>query len=498
MIEVSAKYTLRPYHVLRQVLDQLEFQANSDSDYFVLNLIDPCGNHRKKIDRISLTDNMNRREQLRYFQTGRLNRWLRLLGVRFRSLNVTAVLVWNSNEIDAESDHALKVLRDVASIEVRYTSRTQNDLAPSRADILSKSEGELLSKVALADLNAFISVGSAYLSVGNHWAVQRLCKSEYADKFSSSPEFFRLLALSHLLSEDSFAAEAYYNKWKQVGDEKALISANYGLSMLYLRHHPKDLRNQRTAVAFLDEAYAATKLQKGDAFSEIFNRNGFALVLFRQGKVQEAIRLLSWAISELKKMSGKRALMHRSVIEYNLSQCFGRTGQYEEAVNHLEEVLKIDPNYAEYRVDLADYLANLNRHEEAITQLSEAIKLEGGLVSPYSKRAKLFMERDEYESALKDLRFALMLDRRNFNVVYARYFCLSSMEDYGQIVSEIDEDLQIWSNDSDKYQDLLILKAEAISNTDSIPTALNLLEGSVLQEDRSEHLDQAINTLLSA
>jgi tetratricopeptide (TPR) repeat protein len=64
-----------------------------------------------------------------------------------------------------------------------------------------------------------------------------------------------------------------------------------------------------------------------------------------------------------------------AIIHYNLGTTLGAKGQTDEAIAHLQEAIRIKPNYAGARNNLAVMLVDLGRLPEAVLQYQEAIRL---------------------------------------------------------------------------------------------------------------------------
>ncbi|RDD37058.1 DnaJ-like protein subfamily C member 7 [Trichoplax sp. H2] len=91
-----------------------------------------------------------------------------------------------------------------------------------------------------------------------------------------------------------------------------------------------------------------------------------------------------------------------------------KKGKYEEAYNSYTQALEIDP-YNKYinsklYCNRATTHAKLNRAEAAIADCSEAIKLDDSYVKAYLRRAKCYMDTEQYEEAVRDYEKVLQLD----------------------------------------------------------------------------------------
>lgn len=163
------------------------------------------------------------------------------------------------------------------------------------------------------------------------------------------------------------------------------VRALYGKSMLYARHHPDGLRDIDTAAACLDHAYGIignlSELERAHddvVFEEVFNRNGFALVLFRRGHVDEALDLLKDGVTRLSATT-ERVAIHRSVLIYNLAQCHKQLGDIEAAIRTFDQLLDVDPYMAEYHLEAAKCLSAAGDHARSVEECEIAVALDDTL-----------------------------------------------------------------------------------------------------------------------
>jgi len=139
--------------------------------------------------------------------------------------------------------------------------------------------------------------------------------------------------LAFVLRGETIEAERHYELWRSSGNSIDTVQANYGISMLYLRHHPQYLRDMGYAERLLNDAFELASSSESSQFTRIFNRNGYALVLFRKGERNRAIELLTWAEQELSKIDGDVSVMHRSVILFNIAQCHSANGNSDSSLS---------------------------------------------------------------------------------------------------------------------------------------------------------------------
>lgn len=96
-----------------------------------------------------------------------------------------------------------------------------------------------------------------------------------------------------------------------------------------------------------------------------------------------------------------------------------RNGRFEEANKLYSQALEIDPlnvftNSKLYN-NRATVLAKLNRHDAAIADCNKAIQLDEKYLKAYMRRAKCYMDSEQYEDAVKDYEKIFKMDQSREN-----------------------------------------------------------------------------------
>jgi tetratricopeptide (TPR) repeat protein len=220
--------------------------------------------------------------------------------------------------------------------------------------------------------------------------------------------------------------------------------AHYILAMLYGRFLPElDLERATTHLELgLAELQRSTEPEAQRRFHIAFNRNGLALIRFRQGRMDEAIALCREARQQLDEyLPADAQRLHRSVLVHNIAQVYVSIGASRLAIEHLSEAIAIDPEYSEYYNDRGmvhfrsgnfeaarqDYLraialsppyyevwTNLGQclrrakdHPGAVRAYSRALDLEPGQPLALMGRADSYQELGKLELACSDYTAAL-------------------------------------------------------------------------------------------
>lgn len=158
--------------------------------------------------------------------------------------------------------------------------------------------------------------------------------------------------------------------------------AHYVLAMSHARFLPE--KDPAKAEELLREGLQwlerASPSDRSVPFLTSFLLNGLAFVRHRQGRPEEAIELCRSAYEHLSERLGQgEHRLHRSVLFYNIAQVYAAMGECEEAIDHYEAAIEMDPNYSEYYNERGNMQLKLGRWAEAELSYREAIRLS----SPY-------------------------------------------------------------------------------------------------------------------
>lgn len=362
----------------------------------------------------SLTDAASADEQIRFFQRRRVERNYIRLAEWATARSPVSVRIGNAAAIDGPSRELLRIAAAVAGWDVEYCEARLVDSAPD-VDLENRELLDTLERLASADdAERVWRAAFDFVNAGDAWTAVALGRRLAAVERSS--RVWNLLAIGHAMLNQSEAAEHYYDRWAESDEPLDGIRALYGKAMLYARHHPDGLRDLETSGRLLDEAFAlfgrlseAERSSDSVVFDEVFNRNGYALILFRRGQVEEALRSLEAGIARLSGTSEKIAI-HRSVLMYNLAQCLQRLGRFEEAIAAYERLIAVDPHMAEYRLEAAKCLAAGGHREDAVARCREAIEIDSSLAVAWSLLGYFLGELQQSSSAAEAYERAAGLD----------------------------------------------------------------------------------------
>jgi tetratricopeptide (TPR) repeat protein len=110
-----------------------------------------------------------------------------------------------------------------------------------------------------------------------------------------------------------------------------------------------------------------------------------------------------------------------------------RKGQNDGALHLFSQAVRLDPDYAEARVNLGGVYAKMGLPEEALNQYEQALTLEPDMPVLHSNKAAALVMLGRWEEAEQAARRALQLDHRSID---ASYMLGIAMMKQGKITTE--------------------------------------------------------------
>lgn|GEM_PF-4336342 len=222
------------------------------------------------------------------------------------------------------------------------------------------------------------------------------------------------LAICHRAAGE-FMQSTFYNQIAlEKGNLNQRVRAHYSLAMLNIRHYPLKFRNLEKGGQYLQDIYQELLSENYSTekkeFDLVFNRNGYALVEYRNGNLDEATQLVENGIERLGKISTAYAIFHQSVLYYNLFQCYAAKNNFSKAEATLQQLLKIDEKYFAYYLHLVNFYLRHSKFDEALGKLCEGIKVAPNFFRFYYLIGLIKYQHEEFESAIEAFEKALSLN----------------------------------------------------------------------------------------
>lgn len=367
--------------------------------------------------------------------------------------------------------------------------------------VLTADENRILAILASdtmsdGDIRWLIDRAQIYLHVGDAWTATALLAPVAGDH--SCPEIHQVMAIGNVILGHPEKAERHYEAWAATGTPVDAARARYGQAMLYARHHPPHLCDDVKAATLLDRALgdldeAEPSLKEEVEFDRIFNRNGYALLQFRAGRVEEATAFIEEALATLSTTS-ERNRLHRSVLMYNRAQVLRRTGNEVAAIDEYLALLDVDPNMPEYHMELALCYMEIGAWEEAARQLDHARSLDPYIPEGHSLRAQIAEHMGETSQAIEFHREAFRVAPGRIDLAYSCAYALSEAGDWAAVISLLG-DVEPYELPGDIRAEVSSVLAEALVNLDRVDEAIELLVNAVELTPGDEDLRDNLATV---
>ncbi|MEU3484692.1 tetratricopeptide repeat protein [Streptomyces massasporeus] len=452
----------------------------------------------------SLTDAAQAHDRIRFFLKDRLVRNFRDVGRAWaRESGPVSVEVAGCEHLDEGSRLFFETL---ATLDLGITVRLLHgaagpDVSPAYQENARERRIEHLCSTAASpgegDLDFLMEEAGRYLSLGDGWSAERILYAVLNHR--GTPEVWGKLGLSYAMQSRTMEAEFCYRRWRESTSAVAAAGADYALSMLYARHHPPFLRSLDKTAEFLEHGYALLRESQPDGvedldFHRVFNRNGYALVAFRRGRVDEAIALLTDGIARLRSGSAKNH-MHQTVLLYNLAQCHRRSGQHAEAIRVYRQLLEFDGKMPEYHMELAHCHLDLGEFTEALARLLTARDLGPSIQEVHSLLGFTYLQLGRTEEAVDAYRAALAFVPDDTDALYDLAYALGESEEPASAL-ELLLSADLHGLPADSAARFLTLTAEQHAAAGDLPAARQALEEVVVLApddcDARANLDQVV------
>ena len=149
--------------------------------------------------------------------------------------------------------------------------------------------------------------------------------------------------------------------------------------------------------------------------------NNLGGVYYEEGRLDEAIQHYEQALgtsqSRFAQRSSSSPLMPSApssltaspfIAHSNLADALARKGRRQEALQHYQQALQLDPNSAKVHANLGATLAELENYEEGIKELEQALSIDPGYINARLNLASILVSIGETERAR--LHYQLMLE----------------------------------------------------------------------------------------
>ncbi len=243
-----------------------------------------------------------------------------------------------------------------------------------------------------------------------------------------------------------------------------LFRGCFMMAMLYIRElAEKDITKAELYLERgLQELARCNLSSELKLFQTTFNRNGLALIRYRQGRHQEAIELCQWCYEQVNTfIKPEQHLLYRSVLLFNIAQVYDFTGYYTEAINYFTAAMAIDPNYSEYYNLRGNLYFKMGQKENALSDYLKAIELSAPYPEVWANVGQCYRHLGELQKAIDAYSNALDLQPSQFSVLIARAQVLEMLGEVNKSLADYNAALKIDSNQPFVLSNRAVLHYEA-------------------------------------
>ncbi|WP_405315068.1 tetratricopeptide repeat protein [Lactobacillus helveticus] len=485
-ILINSKSTILPFADSKEIISLSEFDKESDALQSSLNFFD-MGN-KSKID-LSLTDSMDFNNEIRFYLSGRRRRAYNHIGAYISRLDETVTIeIHNSNNLKNATieflDHLDSRFENIVINYVKDSDATLPEYQLSKDEI--KIESLLIAGVSNWDDFVFLNKSvQEYLANGDPYTAEVILRTLL--KYSTQPDLYNEMSLVKIMQGDFTSSELYLKEWKKRGTLIDKAYANYALSMLYARHYDGNMHSLFTAKELLIEAQNILEnIRDIDNESleadKQFMLNGYALILFRTGKINEAIEIEQNAIKKLSYATKGARLLQKSVLYYNLAQCYTKINKLDLAVETYKDLLAIDNNFPDYHIELAKVYLAKNDLDSAWEELKCAYKIDNSISELNSLMGYVQLSKKKFKEAVNYYKVAYQYEYLNPDALYDLIYSYTEQNDYESAYNFVKkflnnqvEFLAKAKNEQIKV-DLISITAEVLLNYDKVTEANKIIK----------------------
>lgn len=467
---INAQRHVIAYFNIRKILQKIEYQPQGIKEKLAYSIIYSNIDIQNVRQKSHLADSIPLEGQIQFLLQSELKNLLRVL---IMSLPPQKIIIYNSTTLSKSEQYFFALCKEFNppfEITLRETFR---EIWPEEISLLTEEEQKVLDlledhtllkeKDEQVLLAVITCAKRAIYNKDYQTAIELLHKIEPHYRHPSISWF---LGIGYNFFGETQVSEKYFYQVYHSDDVDRKINACYTLSMLYLRHHPKDLIDIEKGKELLDEALKlieSAPTSTDVVFNRVFNRTGYAFYLYRKNRIDEAIKLLNWGIEQLKSSDFLAVPLHISVLYYNLFQCHRAQGNLEQQLKALDALLELDPKFEVYLLEKAIVCNQLDLLIDAIGILVDVL-----ILNPYNDIAqsllgKCYYDQGQMEQAEKHFYNAVQLVPSNTKYLYDLFLVLRLRRKNEMILKVVDElALNCWDVEDSA---IVLMYAEALAQS---------------------------------
>jgi tetratricopeptide (TPR) repeat protein len=162
--------------------------------------------------------------------------------------------------------------------------------------------------------------------------------------------------------------------------------------------------------------------------------NGFGLVLFAEGKIEDAIDQYNEAI---------RITPDYTETYNNRGMAYADLGQHQRAIEDYNEAIRITPDYAKAYNNRGVAYATLGQYQRAIEDYNEAIRITPDYAKAYNNRGVAYATLGQYQRAIEDYNEAIRITQNYAEAYNNRGVAYSDLGQHQRAIEDYNEAIRI-------------------------------------------------------
>jgi len=492
---------------VRDFLERIGYRGELLPEKLALALLNPLDEPLVKVRQSShLTDSADRENQLRFYSERMVHQHLRTLAYTSAKFcqDLKQLEIHHCEHLSKGAGLFFRLLDHHlpdCDIHLRFGGHIEkhppHNIVEAEQKVRSLYEGEVPLDEESFDFLFDAAHRCSY--VGDYWTSERLL--EKLEREKEHRELNVLMGVAASATARPFRAEYYYLKNYRGEDAIDKVRACYSLAMLCVRHHAPNFRDLDRGEGYLQEALEILDgLDPNDqneelSFHKVFNRNGYALVLFKRKHIHEALEVLNKGIARLSELGQEAVALHKSVLTYNKMICHKALADVSNQRACFRDLIESDPLYPYYRLDFANSLMEEGSYSEAIATAEQARALDPFLSESYSIKGQCFQALEQDTLAEKNLREAHQLDPLN-----PYHLCnlgiIWNKRNKHELTHSTLGAINIESWNDANYESALCLRAESsIMVHEETSEALDILRGGLMRRGSWKNLHHNLDLI---
>ena len=124
---------------------------------------------------------------------------------------------------------------------------------------------------------------------------------------------------------------------------------------------------------------------------------------------------------------------------------------YERAVEHYTEALRLNPQLAEAYINRGNTYLNIGDFDRALSDYTEAIRIKPNFAMAYNNRGNAYAKKGDYDRAIEEYTKAIEINPDSAEAYYNRGNAYYNKDDFNRAIADYTKTIQLNPDDADDY-----------------------------------------------